>query len=621
MLDATNQQPLNRLMLKTGLWMALLNGVLLNLLSFHYLAVAQPVAGLADGAYLYTFSATHFFFIALVPFLLVFLPTCMLNTRHTRRACMVGGSAAYGLYLIVLVLDSYIYNLYRFHLNSTVVEQLLGPGAGQVFELSAEIVAGAVLIISLIFGLQVALFGAAQWLAGKVAYRRQMHLALALFGLYAGCQVAHAVAAAKDVRTIVRCDRYFPLCKPLNVNSLLNRCGMHTPRKRPISLHGNHTAYPKHPITGNGGGRNIVLITLDSWTAASLDSANCPNIWNFAKRCGNFRHHYSSGNCTRNGIFGMMYGLPGTLWYDFMEQKASPALVDELVKDGYDLMLYPSASMQNPAFDKTAFVRAAGQCGPAEGSKAWERDRNLARRFVADLRARKAAGKQNALFALLFFDSLHSMILPDSTEFQPPFQPTWEYPKYLEVNNSTNPEPFYNLYRNMLRYIDGYAGEVLAELEAEGLLENTDVIITGDHGQEFNENGKNFWGHNGNFGPEQVHVPLLYYSPGKPAQTYTHWTSHFDLAATLMQEALGVTNPTDDYTIGRNMLDTTLPERTHMVCDGYNGLAITDQDGTITDLFYDGDWQITDRHLNALPERRPDKNLVEKVKRMAEGNW
>ena len=96
----------------------------------------------------------------------------------------------------------------------------------------------------------------------------------------------------------------------------------------------------------------------------------------------------------------------------------------------------------------------------------------------------------------------------------------------------------------------------------------------------------------------------------------THWTSHFDLAATLMQDVLGVTNDVSDYTVGRSLFDTT--KRDYMVCDGYNGMAITEENGNITDLFYDGNYQITDQHLNHLTNQPLDTNRVNQVLRTIE---
>lgn len=598
----------SRMLLKAGLWMATLNALIVNLISYHYLAVTSPTESIGETLYLYSFSVTHFFFISLIPFLVIFLPIALLCTKHAKKACMVGGSVAYGIFLVFILLDSYIYYLYRFHFNNTVTEQLLGPGAGQVFELSTGMWIAAFVIIALLFLFQVFLFKTGYKLAEKVRFQMQMVMALSLIGIYAFCQVFHAVAAAKGERNITRCDRYFPICKPLNINSQLAAMGIDAPLKYKLKLNKHQFNYPKQAIKGNGGGKNIVMIVLDSWTYNSMDSTNCPNIYKFSKKCSQFNHHYSGGNCTRNGVFSMFYGLPGTYWYDFMEQNISPVFVDELIKDNYDIRLYPSASMQNPAFDKNALCKVADQCGPTEGSKAWERDRNLANNFIASIKGNKS---KSPIFSLLFFDSLHSMILPDSSEYKAPFQPTWEAPLYLEVNNSTEPTPFYNLYKNMLYYLDGYVAEVIKALEDEKMMENTIVIITGDHGQEFNENKKNFWGHNGNFSAEQVQVPFLYYSANREPANYNHWSSHFDLAATLMQDVLGVTNATSDYTVGRSMFDTS--KRDYMVCDGYNGIAITEANGNITDIFYDGEYQITDRHLNQLTEQPLNRERVNQV--------
>lgn len=606
-----NEEPQSetKQMLKAGLWMSLLNGIVLNLISYHYLSVAAPTTGIGESLYLYSFSVTHFFFIALIPFLIIFLPIALLKTKHKKRACMIGSSIAYGIYLIVLVVDSFVFYLYRFHVNATVVEQLAGPGAGQVFELSSQMYIIAAIVICLIFGFEVLLFKAGYKLAQKVTYRKEITLALAIFGIYACCQIVHATAAAKGNRAITRCDRYFPLCKPLNINSQLVAMGIDAPLKYKLQQKGHHYQYPLHPITSNGGTKqNIIIVALDSWTYNSMDSINCPNIYQFSKKCSQFNHHYSGGNCTRNGVFSMFYGLPGYYWYDFMDQQISPVFVDELVKDHYDIRLYPSASMQNPAFDKNVFSKVPEQCGATEGAKAWERDRNLAQNFIKDLKEKKGS---QPIFSLLFFDSLHSMILPDSTEYKAPFQPTWDAPKYLEVNNATDPEPFYNLYKNMLYYLDGYFAQVLDAIEKAGMMDNTVIIVTGDHGQEFNENHHNFWGHNGNFSAEQVQVPFLYYAPGKAAAQYNHWSSHYDLVPTLMTDVLGVKNQPSDYCNGRLLFDTT--PREYMYCDGYNGMAITETNGNKTDIFYDGDYQITDRHLNQLLEAKPDTCRINKV--------
>jgi hypothetical protein len=63
------------------------------------------------------------------------------------------------------------------------------------------------------------------------------------------------------------------------------------------------------------------------------------------------------------------------------------------------------------------------------------------------------------------------------------------------------------LYRGEVEYLDENFGEFLAKLEAEGLYDDTIIILTADHGEEFNEHG-GFW-HGLTLYDEQIHVPLV----------------------------------------------------------------------------------------------------------------
>jgi arylsulfatase A-like enzyme len=68
-------------------------------------------------------------------------------------------------------------------------------------------------------------------------------------------------------------------------------------------------------------------------------------------------------------------------------------------------------------------------------------------------------------------------------------------------------------YRGALADLDGHVGALLDSLRARGLLENTLVIITSDHGEEFNEHG--VMGHGNSLYAAGVHVPLAMVWPGR----------------------------------------------------------------------------------------------------------
>ena len=602
-----------RRLIKVGLWWAALNAILLLIISIKYMGAAPEATSLGENIYRHLFNTAHCCFLSIIPFLFVYIPATILSKNHT-KACMLWGAGAYTVFLIVMVVDAYVYSLYRFHLNSTVVEQMAGPGATQVFELSFQLYIAALLGLALLYLLQVALFKASNKIEQNIGSNKpQIALCVSVAVLIAAIQIAHATAAAYGNRAITRNDRIFALCKPLNINSLLNKIGFNTPLKyRYDFFKENRYNYPQNDLIcteRQDKKQNIIFLTLDSWIYTSLDSATCPNLYKLSQQSASFTHHYSGGNCTRNGVFSMFYALPGVFWYNFKDQHITPVFIDELQRQNYDIKLYPSATLKNPAFSDNAFHSLPDTlCDATPGSKAWERDRNLAQRFIKDIENRDST---QPLFAFLFFDSLHSMILPDSSEFNAPFRPTWTFPDYMQLDNNTDAKPFFNLYKNMLRYIDNYVGKIVEAMQRNGMMDNTVLIVTGDHGQEFNENGKNFWGHNGNFSAEQVQVPFLYFKKGMEPAKYTHWTSHHDMVPTLMHDVLGVQNTPSDYSIGKNLFDTT--PRRFMYSDGYNGFAITEENGNITDMFYDGEYQITDKKLNHLTSKELDTDRVNEV--------
>jgi arylsulfatase A-like enzyme len=67
-------------------------------------------------------------------------------------------------------------------------------------------------------------------------------------------------------------------------------------------------------------------------------------------------------------------------------------------------------------------------------------------------------------------------------------------------------------YDECIAYIDQQLGTLIDELERRGVLEETLVIITSDHGESMGEHG--FFGHGKSLYNQEVHVPLLIIPPG-----------------------------------------------------------------------------------------------------------
>jgi arylsulfatase A-like enzyme len=85
-------------------------------------------------------------------------------------------------------------------------------------------------------------------------------------------------------------------------------------------------------------------------------------------------------------------------------------------------------------------------------------------------------------------------------------------------------------------------GELLAALDARGLLKNSIVIITADHGEEVREHGS--FGHSMTVYQEVLRVPLIIHDPvlNAPGKRVTRMVSTVDIMPTLLDLA-GIAPP------------------------------------------------------------------------------
>ena len=96
------------------------------------------------------------------------------------------------------------------------------------------------------------------------------------------------------------------------------------------------------------------------------------------------------------------------------------------------------------------------------------------------------------------------------------------------------------LYDSEIRFTDEQIGRLLRGLRERSLWEDTLVIVTADHGEEFCERGDHYIGHGTHVHQELVHVPLLIKPPGRARGVEVEsWISLLDLAPTIAQVAGG----------------------------------------------------------------------------------
>jgi arylsulfatase A-like enzyme len=106
-----------------------------------------------------------------------------------------------------------------------------------------------------------------------------------------------------------------------------------------------------------------------------------------------------------------------------------------------------------------------------------------------------------------------------------------------------------DLYDGEIRYADDEVGRVLDHLKARGLDRSTLVVVTSDHGEEFQEHGS--WEHQKTLYEEVVRIPLVVHGPGVPARREPAQVSLLDVAPTVLAWA-GL--PAWPHAAGRSLL-------------------------------------------------------------------
>ena len=545
-----------------------------------------------------TSCVSHATILLLALWLVFFLPWALLKLRRLAATLLITTTS---LLMMVGFVNMQVYKIYRFHLNGFILNMLTGPGAGDIFDFDWKLYLTEGFFLAAI----VALCIGGWWLSGRITKRwHKRHTVISILSLVGTLLIAngiHVYGSFVVKPSVIKSVRLVPYYFPLSASNLLEDMGFERHVMQVDEGEGGDLVYPLHAIetdTTKTTRPNIVMILIDSWSRQALTKECMPNLWQLAHEEQWYQNHVSCGNGTSFSVFGMFTGLEPYYWTAFSTNRTSPVLVDQLLSLGYDFRAYPSATLEDPPFARMLFQHVPNLRINTPGNTAFERDQKIKDDLISDLPKLQKADKP--FFSFIFFDLLHAYSLPK--ELLNRFQPSWEYGDFSKLHNEMDPTPFWNLYRNSAYQTDKMVGEVISRLKQLGLYDNTLIIITGDHAQEYNENHKNYWGHNSNFTKYQIGVPLIVHQPSDirhQPSTFKHRTTHLDFVPTLMHDYLGVTNPIDDYSNGRLLSDTT-PRLWHYAGNELRYAFLVEGD-TILTKEGAGYIEVTDEHLNPVP--------------------
>jgi len=500
--------------------------------------------------------------------LFVLVTVIFLVTISFRRLAVASTLGLLTLFEGYFLVNSVVYRNFRFHVDAFWIQYIFTSYSGLGVP-PALFAAAAIALLGI---------GALEWGLFRLARRIRHRLAMTVLGpgvaliALALSQAIHVAAYYQNDGRITGLTPQLPFYYPLVSHRNAAKVGDWVPmvgESAPPAPGdaGEAFRYPLHPVHATlpaGKRPNILMLVLESWRFDMMNATVSPHMAALAEKSSVFLHHFSSGNSTPTGIFGLFYGIHPTYWTAVKANSVlidNPVLIDVLQDHDYVCGIFARSEFERHKIQETIFRDIPIHehfAGPAADA----RDQDMTAQLVAFMQQCKH--RDQPFFGFAFYKSTHY------SYYYPPaaarFHPAQKLLIGL-VGRQRNPELFLNDYRNAIHYVDDLIGALLDELERSELLDQTIIIITSDHGEEFNDNQANYWGHGSNFTQFQTRVPLIFFRPGAAPRRVTAPTSHVDIPTTLLQHEFGCESVLD-YSTGRDLFRPMALERP-LVVGGY----------------------------------------------------
>lgn len=145
--------------------------------------------------------------------------------------------------------------------------------------------------------------------------------------------------------------------------------------------------------------------------------------------------------------------------------------------------------------------------------------------------------RERPFFAFLnLFDAHEPYELPTEYRFAAPDARFWWDYRAPEVLPEEDLADLRDTYDSCLFYLDRQLGRLMDRLAERGLLDNTLVILTADHGESLGEHGPAVLGHSSSSYYDVLHVPLVVRLPGGAVTERRHESvSLVDVPTTVME--------------------------------------------------------------------------------------
>jgi len=393
----------------------LINSVLSLIISMRYFDFVDNVDSIIANIFIILSQIGHFAVLNSIP---LFVSVLVFFVSKRILLTKIINIISSSVLIILIKLDTIVFSQFRYHLSPMVFKLAFGKRASDIFQFTNENYITAFLFVVGVIGFQLLLFT----LINKISFEDKKIVRIikisssTLLTIVLISHLGFAWSDANSYRQITQTKNLFPAYYPLTAEDLFVKLNLVDKNlsKNEISIEteSKNINYPLKEInidTSKTTKKNILIIVIDSWRYDYLTKEITPNIYNFKKNTQEFTNHKSGSNMTTGGIFSMFYGIPATYFDSFTGVNKGPVLIDQLIKQKYDLNILSSSTVENPPFNKNVFTKVSNLELYTIGDTPAERDMNIFNSWTSYI---ENYNQKNPFFGFLFFDAAHGFDFP-----------------------------------------------------------------------------------------------------------------------------------------------------------------------------------------------------------------
>ncbi len=283
-----------------------------------------------------------------------------------------------------------------------------------------------------------------------------------------------------------------------------------------LSTKGRPLALPKRKLPAQPD--NILILQAETLSAEIFNETDLPYLNEFSKKCLRLKKHFSVGNATHYGIMGLLHGSPVTFFTGHRKYYRHNPYFTHFHENDYKSRIIARSVLSHHHLGEYVYPWTEPVSEPGGDFK-----------VIPEIHEELAKPGPRLVYS--FYHATHYPYDHDKEykDYTPEVEYDFNYNRsgLFEWKNQ-----IVNRYKNTLLNMDAWYKEILKKVD----LDKTIVIITGDHGEEFFQQGR--LGHCSALNIHQTMTPCFVYIPGVEPRDVTFVTSHADIMPTIA-DALG----------------------------------------------------------------------------------